>query len=382
MTIRSIVVIVCLLLGFLIGLPGQSFPAAGNSAATKPGLSRVDGNWDKLVAAAQKEGTVSIYGNLPPVVKNKLVAAFKAKYGINVEILVGRPAELVNKVRAERRNNIYAVDIGFFGGTSITNDLKPMGICQPLEPLFMLPEIKDPKTWRGGRVPYLDEDKTAFILVMMANSFYQRNINLVKENEITSREDLLNPKWKDKLALGDPSISGAANAWFTWMLTEVMGKEKGLQFMKELVKQRPAITRDERQLVEWVARGKYVVSIGPLMSIPAEFIQMGAPIAFLDIKEPRSLSPASGIINVFKNAPHPNAAKLFLNWIVTKEGNSQFALAEQYPSLRVDVSPEGILPIMWPRPGDVFPDWKYSNFKDIQGAMRKVAAEVFAPLLK
>ncbi len=104
MTIRYIVVIVCLLSEFLLGLPRQSFPAVGNSTVIKPGLSRMNAEWDKLVAAAQKEGTVSIYGNLPPAVKNKLVAAFKTKYGVNVEILVGRPAELVNKVRAERRN--------------------------------------------------------------------------------------------------------------------------------------------------------------------------------------------------------------------------------------------------------------------------------------
>ncbi len=152
--------------------------------------------------------------------------------------------------------------------------------------------------------------------------------------------------------------------------------------MKNLVAQKPAITRDNRQMIEWVARGKYAISIGPSMAIPSDFIKMGAPIAFIDVKEPRSLSPSSGIISVFKNAPHPDAARLFLNWIMAKEGSQVFSSSYGYPSLRKDVSTEGILPIMLPRTGDVYPEWKYDDFGRLQGEMRKVAAKVFAPLMK
>jgi len=73
---------------------------------------------------------------------------------------------------------------------------------------------------------------------------------------------------------------------------------------------------------------------------------------------------------------------LFLNWIMTKEGGQTFSSSYGYPSLRTDVSTEGILPIMLPRPGDVYPEWKYDDFGQLQGEMRKVAAKVFAPLLK
>ncbi len=376
-------IIVFLFVGLLLAVPFQDPTAAeATTAAKKTNPAGLATEWDNLVSAAQKEGTIVIYSNQPPAVRNTIIPAFKEKYKINVEFSPGRPAELVAKLQQERRAGLNLVDIGLFGGTTFINDLIPTGICQPLEPLLVLPEVKDPRNWSIGRLPFLDKGKTAILMVMMANSFYQRNIDLVKENEISSSQDLLNPKWKEKIVMSDPGISGAANSWFTWMLTEIMGKEKGLQFMKDLVAQKPAVTRDERQLTEGLAKGKFHISIGPSMSVPAEFIQMGAPIAFIDVKEPRSLSPGFGIIGVFKDAPHSQAAKLFLNWILTREGSSIYAPAVKYASLRADVSTKGILPIMVPRPNDVYPEWKYEKYGQIQGEMRKLAAEVFAPLAK
>ncbi len=225
-----------LLMGLLVpSLVPQLFAAQAGSPAARADTAAFKMEWDNLVAAAQKEGTITVYGNLPPSVRDKLIAAFKARYGINLELATGRPAELMAKINGERRAGLYTVDIGLFGGTTTINDLIPLKITEPLEPMLVLPEVKHPENWNGGKLPFLDSDKTAMILVMMANSFYQRNVNLVKENEITSSMDLLNPKWKEKIVVSDPSISGASNSWFTWMLSEILGKEKGLQFMQNLV---------------------------------------------------------------------------------------------------------------------------------------------------
>ncbi len=177
--------------------------------------------------------------------------------------------------------------------------------------------------------------------------------------------------------MGDPSIAGGANSWFTWMLEGILGKEKGIQFMKRLVNQNPLITRDERQLTEWVARGKYELGIGSSVSVPAKFIQMGAPIAFIDAKEPRSLSSGFGIVEAFKDAPHPNAAKLLLNWTLSREGSTIFSRTAEYPSTRSDVPLGGILPVLVPRPDDVDPYIKYDRYEAMKGEMRKVAAGIF-----
>lgn len=348
----------------------------------KPGPSLLKSEWDNLIEAAKKEGKVVIYCDMPPTVRDVTTAAFRTKYGINLEMVSSRSPEMLAKIIAERNAGLYVVDMGFHGGVTYNVDLLPLGILEPLEPLLILPEVRDPKNWRPGKLPFFDKGKMAFITVMQANNFYQRNTDLVRENEITYTLDLLNPKWKEKIVINDPGISGTGNHWFTWTVTRVLGMEKGMRFMKDLVAQKPFITRDKRLLTEWVARGKSSISVASYMAETAEFIKLGAPIAFLDIKEPRMLTPASGIVSVFKNAPHRNAAKLFLNWLLTREGSSIFAPAYQYPSLRSDVPTEGVLPILLPRQGDIYPEWTDENYSAVAGQMRKTAADIFAPLIK
>jgi iron(III) transport system substrate-binding protein len=338
--------------------------------------------WNNLVQAARKEGRVIVYGNIGPGIRDAVTLAFKEKFAIGVEWVLGRPAEVIAKLKAERAAGLKITDIGFFGGTSFINDIKPMGINLPLDPLLVLPEVRDPKNWRGGKLPYFDKERMAFCVLSLATSYYQRNINLVSEKEISSTMDLLNPKWRGKIVMGDPSIAGGANSWLTWMLEGILGKEKGIQFMKKLVNQNPMITRDERQLTEWVSRGKYEIGIGSSVSVPAKFIQMGAPIAFIDTKEPRSLSSGFGIVEAFKDAPHPNAAKLLLNWTLSREGSTIFSRAAEYPSTRADVPPGEILPILVPRPDDVDPYIQYENYESVKGEMRKVAAGIFVDLAK
>lgn len=366
----------------LLSCAPASPPAASPAASSETRTAAARGEWETLVAAAQKEGTLVIVANMIPKARDALTSAFRSKYGINVEWVVGRPAELVAKIKAERNAGLSSFDVGFLGRTPLVNDIKPMGIALPLEPMLVLSEVKDPKNWRRGNIPYMDKDKIGIDVCLFANSLYHRNVNMVGENEILASLDLLNPKWKEKMVMSDPSISGAANAWFTWLVVGILGKEKGLQFMKDLVAQKPVMMRDERLLTESVAKGKYAIGIAPSMSAPAEFIQMGAPIAFIDVKEPRSLSAGWAVISAFKDAPHPAAARLFVNWLLSKEGGTIFAPAAGYASTRVDVPPEGILPIMVPRAGDEDPELDTPNYIQMKGDMQKVAAEIFAPLVK
>ncbi len=352
-------------------------PVERAETVAQPRLSE----WDALIAEARKEGTVVIATSLRPQATDATRAAFKAKYGIDIEWIVGRGGELAAKLAAERNAGLYLVDFGMIGSTTYSGEIKPMKITMPLEPLLVLPEVKDPKNWRNGVLPFYDEAKQTFAVLSVATPFYHRNTDLVKDGEITSSMDLLNPKWKDKLVLSDPSLAGGSNAWFTWTLEGVLGKDKGMQFMKGLAAQNVMVTRDERLLTEWIARGKYPIGIGPSISVPAEFIQKGAPIAFIDVKEPRPLSAGSGVIYGFTRAPHPNAARLFLNWLLSKEGSSIFAPASEYPSTRTDVPPTGILPILVPRPDDADVEAKF-EYIGIRSEMRKVASDIFSPLMK
>src|ERR1035437_9894449 len=137
--------------------------------------------------------------------------------------------------------------------------------------------------------------------------------------------DLLQPKWKGKLVMHDLTITGSANSWGVFMIKDVLGsQEKFRQYLKELSKNEPFITRDPRIVVETVARGKYAVAIGSNPENVVDFLEAGSPIAVLTADEGAMITGGSGSYSVPKKTAHPNAAVLFLNWLLSKEGAASF----------------------------------------------------------
>ena len=149
--------------------------------------------------------------------------------------------------------------------------------------------------------------------------------------------------------------------------------------MKQFAKQEPTITRDQRLLSEWVARGKFAGAIATSKATTVQLMQAGAPVAFADLKEPRPTSSGTGNIMVFDKAPHPNATKLFTNWILSREGAAVYAKAHGYAATRLDVPTEGIDPIVIPKSNEIILGEVYQIAK---GEMRKLAAEIFRDLIK
>ncbi|MBI4329715.1 MAG: extracellular solute-binding protein [Chloroflexi bacterium] len=351
-------------------------PAAQDKARPAPAAAE---KWDQLVSEAKKEGKVVIYTAGPNEVKAALSEAFKNKYGIELEFVSGRGAELAAKIENERRAGLYLVDVGLIGLATYSTMLKPKNVTLPVLPLLLLPEVLDPKQWYGGKLPVLDQPGHAFAVALFAMPAYTYNTELVNPQEIGSALDLSSPKWKGKIVLGDPTIPGMGNDWYVTNLMYNLGMTKGREFMKSLAANVAAVTRDHRQLTEWVARGKYFIGIGASPSVPPEFIQSGAPIKFLDLKEARPIATGWGLLNVFQNAPHPRALQLFANWLLTREGLSAFSRGSNYPTARLDVPTESILPVMIPREGDKLTSDEYENAKL---ELMKAAAEDFAAAMK
>lgn len=371
-------------LALLIVLP--ALPISLSIAATAPAFDQQTPTaakkvaadaWDKLVAEARKEGTVVVAGGFVAEARDAVTAAFRKKYGINTEWIVGRGAELAVKIGREKSVGLSTTDVAIPGTPAFANTFKPQGITVPLDQMLVLPEVKEPKNWREGELPFYDKDKHSLQVVLSAMPFYAYNTDLVKSDDLIHSIDLLNPKWKGKIVLTDPSISGNSNDWFTFTVIEILGREKGLQFMKDFVKQEPVIVRDDRLLIEGVARGKYSIGIGASPAIPIEFIKKGAKVAFADMKEPRELAPGWGLLCAFTNPPHPNTQKLFVNWILSKEGSSVFAPALGYPSNRIDVSTDSFFPALISRKGDVDVYRKY-DFLTIKNEMMEIAKNIFS----
>lgn len=326
-------------------------PAVG---ATTPASAAWEQEWNSTLAEARKEGTVSVYALWGSETRTSLTQAFKDKYGINLEFTpFARGAEISAKAQAEKNAGVYAVDMFGAGGPSLVTGLKPIGLLGPIEPLLVLPEVKDVKLWNGGKLPFLDKDKQAAGLIAAVQRYIMYNTDLVKKGEITTYQDALKPQYKGKITISDPTVTGTGNALMTHLAVDIGNVESARDFLTRLIKdQGVVIQRDNRLNVETVARGKYAIALAPHTDAITEFFKLGAPIDVVFVKEGAFVSPGSGAVGMPTKLAHPNAGKVFLNWLMSKEGQMVFVKSFGFPSLRADVSTEGINPIFLAQPGE------------------------------
>lgn len=290
-----------------------------------------EAEWERTLAEAKKEGRLSIYSTVSAEIRGGLQEAFKEKYGIALEFAMGRSAEIQQKIFSEYSAGLHLVDMTIQGGSTILF-YKDRNLLERLEPVLILPEVKDDKAWFEGRLPFLD--KEGYTVAMTASGTGQAivNTNMVRKDEIRFARDLLNPKWKGKIVMDDPTTSGPGNQQM--IVSMVL---HGVDFVRELVKQQPILLRDSRQLAEWVARGKYAVGIAPRTEVAGDIMKAGAPIVYQIIEDNMYLSSSSANIGLFKKAPHPSAAKIFSNWLLSREGQTVYSKHSNMHTARVDV---------------------------------------------
>ncbi len=325
----------------ITGVPkGQSItpaildtPRAGDS----PGKSGWESEWDSLQANAKKEGRIVVYG-APAVapVRNSFIQGMK-KFGVEAEIFVGTGGEFVNKVTAQRRAGIYGMDVYVGGGTTLVINLIPAGYIDPLEPQLLLPEVKESRYWRPGELPWVDKNKSALAFAASPTGGVVINSSLVKQDEISSFLDLLNPKWKGNIVMNDPTVTGTGLAWFS-TTDKLMGRD----YIKNLALQKPVILRDQRLQVDWIAMGKYPVGVGILYTPVEEYIGLGAPLKQYLLKEGSYISSGAGNVALINKAAHPNASKLFINWLLSKTGQTIWSTEVMDLSQRLDVAVDNI----------------------------------------
>ncbi len=367
---------VVILLGLVVtacGGTGAVAPSPAPASATKAPPALATGEWDRTLEAARKEGQVIIYAASIGDAKGTLTKGFKDRYGLDVDFVMGRSAELVTKLDTERKAGIYAVDAGLQGLTTYFNQLRPMNVTVNLEPMLILTEVTDPKKWRTG-LDWVDKNKTALTFCATTAPYISINTGQVKDEEVASNDGVIDPKWKDKIVINDPTIAGNGAEWFSYIVLAAYGKDKGEQYMRSLAKLNPVITRDQRQQVEWVARGKYAIGLGLTQAEVVKMAGLGGSIKFVKPKEGLPLTSGPMNIMVFDKAPHPNATRVFVNWLLTDEGGKLAAEGSGYPSERVGVSNAGFDPITVPGPKDLLPGEEY---KLAQGDMIKLAQDVF-----
>ncbi len=348
--------------------------------APSPQKAAWETEWNKLVTEAKKEGKITIYGQYSASLREKVNKAFADRYGIDIEWLAGAGPETSRRILAERKANLFLTDLIFAGPATLFLTLKPQGILTPLEPLIIFPEALDPKAWPEGRVPYLDRDRQILHLTAAYRTFVLANTELVKENEVNSYQDLLKPQWKGKMVMFDPTITGATNSFIALVLKS-LGLEQGEKYLRQVAAQEPAILKDKRLHVEWVAKGKYPIALGADPGIGSEFFKVGAPIRWVQMVEGAMVHPMNSALSLPDIRPHPNASVLLLNWLLTQEGQTAFSQGFGSPAMRLGITTQGLDPFMIP-PRDKKLYYFDESSPPLEEKAMEIGKEVFGALMK
>ncbi len=387
----SWILTVTVLVGLALSACAAGTPLEATKDTPKPGAGAVtqaakpgwEDKWSAVLAKAKTEGAVAIYTHWLPQTRVALSQAFKDKYGLDLEISPSNGgSDLVAKVQAEKRAGIYSADLFGTGNTTLLISMKPEGLLGPIEPLLILPEVLDPKLWMGGKLPLSDKDGTALAISALAMHMVVYNTDQIKGGELTSYMDLLKPQYKGKIILHDPTVSGSGNAAVTHVGNNLWGEAKTADFLTRLIKdQQAVITRDYRLHMESVAKGKYAIGLAPTSDLMAEFLGIGAPVKMATVAEDSILTASAGAFGVPTKLAHPNAATVFINWLLTKEGQTIFARSVGNPSRRVDVTTEGMDPLFIPVPGKEY--WGESEEAlAARGKWRDIAKKVIDEAMK
>lgn len=377
--IFSFLVLLFAILFPLVGTSAVS-PAAGASASST-GTAPKAANWNNVVAKAKEEGKLVISTSHSLGVRETVSKAFKAAFGIEIEYIGGgKGSELGMKLVNERRAGLYLQDLYIGGPTTILTTLRPAGAIDPLEPALLLPDVLDKRLWIGGDQLWVDQDRKILVFLLMPTPGQSCIINttMVKPNEIRVYDDFLNPKWKDKIVMNDPTVSGPGQRFVGPTATKI----KGWDYMKELAKQKPVINRDQRLQVEWVARGKYAIGLGMQTDLTTEFVNTGAPIVEIVPEDNFNASAGASTMALINRAAHPNAAKVFINWILDKEGQTILSRSSGTASIKTNVATDHLS-----RARRLDPAKKYYIVDNEEYALKEgeyiaKAKEIFADLLK
>ena len=289
--------------------------------------------WEKIVEAAQKEGKVTVSIPATAEMRKQVEESFKKKFGIGVEVFTARGSTAVRRMADEFKAGVRYFDLHIGGSNSAVSGLLDEGVLDPIEPWMALPEVKEPKYWWGGHLWVDNAKRYIYPFQAYITESLWRNTDLVKPNEIRSLDDFLNPKWKGKIGFLDPRSPGAGDSnWsFLW-------SAKGEEYLKKLVAQDLFLGRDQRVLAESLAKGRVALMIGLTYYSYAPFIKAGLPIKSLPMMKEGTFGTAgSGNLAIIKKPAHPNATKVFVNWLLSREGQDVVPRALGQATRRLDV---------------------------------------------
>lgn len=307
--------------------------------------------WEKTREKAKREGQVVIHGagDIDLLFREAFQRAYPDIKAVTVS--AGRGTVRVQRILTERRAEQYLVDLYIGSPRDVYSTFLPAKMIEPLQPLLVLPEVVDQSKWWRGQHHYVDpQGKYIFIYEgAPQGGGIAYNKKLVNPNELKSFRDILDPKWKGKIISVDPMVSGPSeqNLRFFYYNPQI-----GPEFVSRLYgEMEVTLSRDDRQIIDWLGLGKYAFALFPRGIESAA--KQGLPIGEFPpghMKEGAYVDPYTGLVSFMTKAPHPNAAKVVINWLLSREGQMAFQKVKtdggcnSCESMREDIPKDNIAP--------------------------------------
>ncbi|HEX9880443.1 MAG TPA: extracellular solute-binding protein [Candidatus Binatia bacterium] len=293
------------------------------------------GPMEQIEAAARKEGALVIYaapGHFNRESQREISNIFKDRYGVTIEWTGLSASDISPRVFAEQRTKQYTADITMSGVAGHYGSLKPKGYVSPI----VAPSSLEKGVWRLDPAVATPNDRDWLFINMPLRPSILINTKMIPAGqEPRSYQDLLDPKWKGKIAFQSPAGGGTGSGWF-----RATYRTLGLDYMRKLAKQVVLVAKvnDPPQAL---AQGRFPVALAATTTRTRQLIEQGASLRFIQPKEGNHM--ASQGTCFIANAPHANAAMLFYQWFFSKEGQLVYATYTRAISVRKDV-PQGFIP--------------------------------------
>jgi iron(III) transport system substrate-binding protein len=330
--------------------------------------------WERAVGAAEKEGQVTIYGPPGHTYQNALGAFQEGFPKIKILYVPGSGTNNAQRLVTERRAGKFLADIFVGGSGTLIEVLYDGNLLDPIPPLIILPEVKDPAGWYNETHTYADV-KGQYVFMMQGNvntNLAAYNTKLAKPDGLNSYLDLLNPKWKGKMVAYDPRVRGHVPSVRNIYYNPKLGGEFFRRFFGEMD---VTISRDQRLMIDGVAQGKFLLSVFSSNSDVQDARRKGLPVDLIDAPDDESyMSGGFGFVAVVNKAPHPHAAKVFLNWLLSKQGQLKWQEKSDNNSLRTDI-PKDMLsdPTAVPKEKGRYMNMSLPQYQDIDPALKIIA---------
>ena len=302
--------------------------ATGGGQPAEPSSTYDTMSDQDLAAAAAKDGSVTWYTTFADTDVQPIVAAFNKVYpNVKVNPLRLSADQIPARIITEQRGKAYNADV-VSGDSPQVAQLLQAGALQPYTPKDSSPlpaGLQMPKGYEG--IVYLVTTVIAFNPTVLS----QKGLTAPK-----TWQDLTSPVWK-----GQFSIDPAAVNWYDSLVKD-MGHDKALALLTALGANKPVFVSSHTQALTQVAAGEPPVAATGY-GYKASSMKKKTP-AQIDFVNPIPLPSSLTLIDVVKNSPHPAAARLFEDWMVSKDGQDAVATITNHTSIRSDVKND---PAVW-----------------------------------